>query len=114
MQDIKDEIEVIPADEPKPIKLGWTVKEYYGETVFKVNAPDAPLKNIDDLKEGDKIIVWGSCVMEVKNDGKLYGDSKNNMVVLDFDTDDRHCWIATCMINKRGLANASKGVIIGK
>jgi hypothetical protein len=52
--------------------------------------------------------------MEVKNDGELYGDSENNIVVLDFDTDDRHCWVATGMINKRGLANASKGVIIGK
>lgn len=101
----RKDIAILPADEPRDTKIGWTVKEYNGVPIFKSGAYDVYLNNKDDIKEGDKIIV-NNHLMEVKTDdqGELQGHSERWLSLLEFSKDDRHCWISTCMINKRGLA----------
>jgi hypothetical protein len=119
---IRPELEVIPEDPNRP-KLNWIVKDYVGHEVYRYSHgrvwTKATLTNRDDLKPGDQIatvaLLGGYLLLTVvkDNDGELYGDSDNTIGMLEFDKDDRHCWVCTGHINKRGLARANKTTVVG-
>ena len=113
MKDIKHEIEVIPADEPKELKLNWTVREYIGQTVYWMDN-ETPITDKDALKEGDQFIA-GSWIFTARKDeyGELYGEDEHIICCLKFGEDDRNCWVGSGFINKRGIARAKKNVVIG-
>lgn len=115
---------VLHADVP-PVPLGFMVYEYLGGEVYKAKAGvsdpkslddfnmNVPLKNREDLKEGDKIAVrgffgWGLFTVKVDPSEKglklkLYGDSQSNIAILLFGEDDRQCWTSCGEVNKRCL-----------
>lgn len=60
----------------------------------------------EDLKEGDEVICkgsfsqyWWNIGKVVKNGDYFHVDLGKLHVSLDFDTDDRHCWLGTGLIN---------------
>jgi hypothetical protein len=116
---VRQELEVIPADEPKQLKLGWVIREHIGPEVYLWDSDNQPwphmLRKEGDLKEGDRICFdwedkgWS---YEVKRDEHdvLYGISHSGQIscALRFDVDDRHCWVAVGFINLRGVRRARK------
>jgi hypothetical protein len=102
-------IEVLPADEENGIRtLNWVIREYNGCEVYRPGK-DYPLLNKDDLKVGDKIDCWGS-IAEVT--GLTTAKSEHVIFMLEFDKDDRHCWVCNGVINMRGIERASKSTKI--
>jgi hypothetical protein len=90
-------------------KIDFVCHEYIGMEVWRTGHPGKLLTNKDDLKPGDKISTLGlfgeEREMTVKTDGEgVYAeDEVNMMAVLQFDQDDRHCWVSTGFINKKAL-----------
>jgi hypothetical protein len=95
---------VVSADEPRPRTLGWTVREYIGSEITRPNSEE-PLLLESDIKEGDTIWVqglWGTCEMVVQQ-GCRSALASQTLAILEFDQDDRHCWVSAGMVNTRGL-----------
>lgn len=116
---IRSEIEILPADECKTFKLGWTCNMYSGSEVFKFcvngNVIDVPLTKHSDLKPGTLIYaptLVGSvkAVVERDKDGKLIAvsESGKTLILLTFNGDDRHCWTTDCAINVACLTKTEK------
>lgn len=95
-------------NEPKEIKLNWTVKEYIGTEVWKVGAENIPITSKDDLKIGDKIHCW-PCIMtvrQIEGGTDLVAENDKYMAILEFGGDDRRCWVCGGVINKRCIAKS--------
>jgi hypothetical protein len=112
---VRQELEVLSADEPKQLKLGWTITEYIGPEVYKWDERDGKpwpfrLSEEESLKAGDKLCFgweaegWSYEVVEDEY-GVLSGISRggNTSAVLRFDEDERHCWVAMGFINLRSI-----------
>lgn len=116
-KDIERNIEMIPMDEPRELKLNWVVKEYIGSEIFRFGSEES-LTNLEDIKVGDELRMptltgyTKAKVIEL-NGKKGHAEQENYAFILEFDGDDRHCWVCGGMINKRAIANLSKNVIIG-
>lgn len=110
---IRTEIEILPADEPKQFKLGWTVKEYLGSSCFLVSDPtETIIDTLDGLRVGDEIVVWRTWIVTVeKVEGrKAMARTGRLSVPMEFDIDDRHCWVATAMINLKAVEKLTMNV----
>lgn len=114
---VKTGLTVLPADDVKQEKLGWTVREYLGCEVYPYK-PDAegklppqlePIKTEDGLKEGMQILVpslvGGFHIMTVmKEDNELYARGEKLMGALEFAKEDgRNAWVCVGLINMRGV-----------
>ena len=73
------------------------------------------IKNREDLKEGDEVIVKGNFYDYIwdigivcSNDNSLYIDLTCNIMYLCFSEDDRECWCTSCLVNKKCLEPLSK------
>jgi hypothetical protein len=109
---LKTDLEVLPADEIRPSTVNWTIKEYTGTEVFRFGT-EITLTNKDDLKIGDEIDCWGCRAMVISLESNLeHAESDHSLFTLEFDKDDRHCWVCDGVINKRGIARARKDVVI--
>ena len=102
------DLTVLPADEPKQLKIGFTIKEYLGSPICKPNAVDVLLMKKDDIHVGDTIWApglggWLEVTVQQDENGHLYGASGKLVAFLEFDQDDRHCWIQTGIANTRAL-----------
>lgn len=125
---IRQDITVIEAEkkEKKEMKLNWFVYEYQGCEVFKIvkemenlsvkemwyaqHYPKdrngeplyhKPIIKQEDLKEGDEVIVWDwRGIIKSREEGELYVDCGGSYGTLEFDNDERHCWVCSCMVNK--------------
>ena len=69
---------------------------------------ETPLRRREDLWAGRTIVATtlvGRCVATVVADeqGRLWWETPGVFGDLQFDTDDRHCWITTMAMNRRGL-----------
>jgi hypothetical protein len=109
---VRTELTVLPADPPGRAPLGWTVSCYQGTEVFKEGAPETPLTRLEDIRPGDKLIVTtlvGRYLMTATLDEQheLFADSEGMVADLQFDMDDRHCWVSTYGVNKRAFAKLS-------
>lgn len=111
---IRQEITVLPADEPTDRKIGFIVKEYIGSEVYKdlTPGPDGnpvPLRKKgkkEDLQEGDIAYAWGGDVkfQVYRGDhGILHGRTGNYTVILEFAKDDRKAWVAGAIVNMKAL-----------
>ena len=92
--------------------LNFRVYEYCGCEVIKrvtwfLKRPVYLFKKTD-LKPGDRVILWYGCECEkravvVERNGCLYAESGDTCHSLQFDIDDRHCWVSIGAINKNDL-----------
>jgi hypothetical protein len=115
---VRQDLEVIPDTNPDGSKkLGWMCSEYVGCEVYRFKHGtvwDIPLTKEDDLKVGDEIgvagLFGGYHIMTIakREDGELYADGDSMMATLSFNGDDRHCWVSSCLINKRAVEKLSK------
>ena len=135
---IRHDITVLPADDPKQIKLGWMFFEgdvilkskngFYLDFLFdeidvndtKVRMPKGRLENLDDIKKGDMVYsTWydeGIVAMKIEDIdsekqtamGKLNDCCYGNLY---FNNDARGCWICGgyMWINKDAIAKFSLG-----
>lgn len=114
----RTEVTVIPADEPKRLTLGWTVQEYNGVEVYKIDRKairviEEQLVHQHDIQEGVELAVpslmGGYHAMKVTRDGygKLFAESAGLVAILEFAKDDRQCWICIGLVNTRGLKGLS-------
>jgi hypothetical protein len=107
----RTELTVLSADDPqKP--LGWTVAWRNGGEVFLLDERgqpiQQPLTSQDALREGVRVCaptLLGNVHATVLRDktGDLCWESAGLVGDLEYDTDDRHCWITTLAINKKLL-----------
>lgn len=93
----------------------FVVKEYLGTEVFKSLDPETRyfpkegLKDRDDLKAGDKIIVpwmtggYVEATVNVDEAGGYFGEAGQLIIPLSFAGDDRKCWTVAGFVNKRGV-----------
>ena len=120
---IRTEIEVLSADKPSDLKLGFVVHEYMGcpiqkaplglsfeEARKKSNWPDdfepQNLFSKNDLKPGDLIICWGAIAkVGVSSNGEYLGRSldEGTLYFLEFSTDDRECWVCGGVANLKSI-----------
>ena len=89
-------------------ELGFTCREYMGTEIYKPGDMETRLTKKDDVKAGVTVLVPGLghawWLMIVKEEGGvLYGHADKMMAVLEYDQDDRHCWVCGGLINTRGL-----------
>lgn len=124
---VRTELTVLPADDPNRPPLNWVVKEYNGVPAYRYlpeyeengfSSEDLkPLTAREDLKPGDQILIpaliGGYHRMTIEEgdgslkDGTLMAKTGHSAAFLRFGEDDRKCWVATGMINLRGLAKLS-------
>jgi hypothetical protein len=103
------DLTVLPADTPsKPI--GFVCYEYNGaEIMLLVNGKldETPLTRREDLWVGRAIIaptLVGNleAIVAARPDGTLYWRAGEHTIGgLEFDADDRHCWVTTYAANMR-------------
>lgn len=102
----RQDIEILPADAPKDMKIGWYTQTYMGCEVYKDLETKQPLLSYNDIQPGDVIyaafITGGYAKVTVKD--KKTGETDSNLYMLDFDTDDRHCWTCGGIVNKKLLS----------
>lgn len=106
---INQEIEVV--ENKNKENIGWSCKCYSGSEIYKLDENnkiiEIPLTNKDDLIKGLKIAVpnifgtYNIMIAESKSSAKT--ESKEMGASLEFDKDDRHCWVSTCTMNLRGV-----------
>lgn len=98
-------ITVLPADDVKDIKIGWTVKEYMG---FKIDGEIAKgiRAMITTMKDGDTLSVenYPNCTFTrySENEGIL-DSSESSLYSISIDQDERQKVICSLIMNKKGL-----------
>ena len=89
---------VLGPDDPKKSLLGFSVFERNGTTVRKPGSSEALLR-LEDIQPGDELLVLmftGKVLMTaVLVDGVLWAESGRTLANLEYDKDDRHCWVST-------------------
>lgn len=114
---VRTEIEVLPADDPKARKLGWTVREYNGcpihpgppgmtvEQVIESGLPEgfelARITDAEVLQDGDVVLapaMFGGLnvgTVGTHEDGSRYFVTPGGFLgFLSFGEDDRNCWVS--------------------
>ena len=114
---IRTELEILPADEPKQLKIGWTVKEYIGGEIFKLDANGQmitePLTNKTDLIPGmivaaPTLFGYVNTTIDVDQYGEVFGTSGGLYIMLSFGEDDRKCWVSSGAINMKAIKKLTK------
>lgn len=85
-------------------KLEFTVTEYVGCEVTKLDKPGELIREKEGLKPGDKIVVdWNP---PLRFEGTVIVDKEDTYIdcgatrgILAFDKDERHCWVCTGLYN---------------
>jgi hypothetical protein len=83
------------------LKLGWTIREYYGQDVCWLDG--TVITDKDSLKEGYEFLAGGWKFIAKGQNGELCGYNDHTMCVLRFGEDDRNCWVAVGFVNRRGI-----------
>ena len=107
---IRQDIELLPADDPKDMKLGWVIEEVCGAEVYKDAAQSTLLINYGDIQVGDEVYVCfmdGAYRKAVVNAAGL-AETEYNIYILEFDKDSRHCWSCSSIMNKKALETVSR------
>lgn len=100
-------IEILNADSPD-VKLNWTIREYIGGTIYKIiegTLKEEPIIDINDLKTGDWIVVhgWEAQIESILGDTAVARSGQDLAHYLEFDKDQRHCWVGGATINLRAI-----------
>lgn len=106
---VRQELTILPADDSNQKPLGWIVKEYLGDELSRDPEKSETITVKDDLKPGDVVYAWCYKAIIQDDDGALYAKAgEHTTLALNFvedpEKDDRApMWIATAVINTRGL-----------
>ena len=120
---VRQDITVLEADEPRESQLGLLIYEYAGCPIYKYfkgweekytemckHGSKYEIRSFGDICTNMKVIVptfFGPCVAKVvKMDYKNKrgrAETENSSWLLEFASDDRGEWVATCHINKAAL-----------
>lgn len=102
---VRTEIEVLPADDCKQLKLGWVVHEVNGGEVWFANDEnEAPITTINGIKVGDVLMVptlVGVHQMTVSVKEGASGravTARGSIGLLEFATDFRQCWTSPAFL----------------
>ena len=125
-ENIRQDIEVLPADPPNKLKLGWTVREYIGPKIIGESGmkklkdgqnydEEDILKSKTDIYGGREIYTlglygWIKGHVIAHEDGRFTFESGGLIGILNFDEDDRHCWVCGGFINKKCIGKL-KGIV---
>lgn len=106
MADIPVDVTIIPLSPPEENGITWIAKCYTGVVVLDI-VTRQPI-TAGGLRLGDKVLAptfSGYCEAEVKLDsrGSPYAETEHTLFLLEFDKDDRHCWVSSGAINKACL-----------
>lgn len=108
---VRTELTVLAVDDPKARTIGWTVREYNGGAVSRIDdrneITEKTIKGRDALKEGDRIVastLVGEVQAVVDRDevGDLCWVSGGFVGDLEYDK-KRGYWITSVAINKNLL-----------
>lgn len=104
----RTEVTVLGPDKPRAKPIGLVVRERNGTRVFKQSAPGVPLRDLGDIRHGDKLLVTtltGILEMTAQRgeDGILRAWSTGFVANLEFSKDDRKCWVSTYAVKRRGV-----------
>lgn len=99
--------------------LDFIVREYIGCEIIRrsdyerfLQANDREPFRIttrDGIKASDEVVVWPgySCcahgIVEKQDKWLVVRTGEHTQHLLEFDGDDRHCWVSTCMCNLKAL-----------
>lgn len=101
---IRQDIEVIPTN-PNSIKIGFPIEIYAGCEVFGDAEHTIRLTKYEDIYPGREVYLsWNEndkTPLTVDKDKNL--SSGHVVYSLEFDEDDRHCWVNSMVMNMRGL-----------
>jgi hypothetical protein len=123
----KRDIPVTVTEMPKPGSvLNWSVREYIGVEVL--TAPPGltreevlaltpwpeefkpePIRTEDGIQEGSVVLIpglmggLGVFTIERMEDGSLCGMGGDRFATLEWDTDDRHCWVCGGTANLKAI-----------
>lgn len=95
-------------------KLNFIINEYLGPEVFKFKSDGSvnvenTLQNYNDIHIDDKIAIpiltnnYITMIVNIDENGKFYGKCSNHLAVLEFNTDNRHCWICMGLVNIKSI-----------
>jgi len=113
---IRTELTVLPADDPNNLKLGFGIQCYSGIEIHPVINGDVQKESIKDengLYDGMNVEAWGVVwTVRFDKDGSPYLDSLKTSGFLEFNIDDRECWVCGGLINKRCYMKPKKISIV--
>lgn len=109
------ELKVLTEDKDTSKSIGWTFKEYSGCEVHHYvegcKDPDElpAITTKEGINVGDKLFIralFGWCaptLSEKISEGLYYAEDTCNIFSLEFDNDDRHCWVCPGAMNKKAI-----------
>lgn len=112
---VKSELIILSADDPKQLKLGLTMTCYSGVEIHPILDGEVQKEIIKDengLHEGMKVEAWGGVWTVIFDTNGPYLDSPRTRGMLEFNQDDRECWVCGGLINKRCIKGLVKKVSI--
>lgn len=102
---ILEDVTITPSENKK---IDMYVYEFEGCELIKVSDNSIYTKR-EDLKVFDKVSAGGwHGIIKAHND-ELYIDCGSAHGTLEFDKDERHCWVCSCMFNTNVFKNVSIG-----
>jgi len=102
-------LEDVTITAPEKKKISMYVYEFEGCEIVKVSDNSIYTKR-EDLKVGDYVDVGGGRGTIKEKDGELYFDCGSAHGTLEFDKDQRHCWVCSCLCNVNVFKNTNFGV----
>jgi len=87
------------------LEIGWIAREYMGQEIM--NLSKEKLTKKEDLIADEEILIPSLTgivkAKVVKKEEQTYAESDNFLFILEFDIDDRHCWVCSGIVNKKCL-----------
>lgn len=119
----RSEPTVLGPDDPTAKRLGWTMQELQGVTVYKLDddfrcgTGQNTIKK-DEIQVGMEIAIpamRGYFVGKVAQNeyGEFYANVLHWRAVLEVAQDERDCWVSIALINMRGIAKLTDGLKVG-
>lgn len=99
-------------DPAKKLRLDWTLKEYSGCKALKPGTKET-FKNLGDLVVGTEFEFFGFFGETIHmpiiavNGKKADADNGSWGAFLEFDTDDRHCWVVCGAYDSQAMKKIS-------
>ncbi|HMC00494.1 MAG TPA: hypothetical protein VKN14_05600 [Flavobacteriaceae bacterium] len=88
-------------------KIKFCVREYIGAEILPISSEgqiiNEPIKNENGILIDMEVSAWGMTFIVKNNENGFYLYSPNLMGIIEFNKDDRECYVCTGLINKKGL-----------
>lgn len=91
--------------------VGFACTIYQGSEVYLIKEDQPvqePILEKDGLKDGDSVLCpslmgYFKATVSISEDGTVSASNGNQAGFLEFDKDDRHCWICSSTFNLKGI-----------